>query len=1033
YKDVDIVNDINQYYETKYADDFIGVAKDHKDFNAYSESVFEASPLNRVVEQGAPGKDWKANKDSDTDHTIKFNWDTNIANEVVTFKVNFANPGDTETPALVQDGFYPANQLYVTITKDENWTATDGNNHTTKEYKDKQGRVILKRTFASTGSATSEAHDTYYVYDRFGNLTYVIPPKVTTNDSVSESELSELCYQYKYDNRNRLIEKKIPGKDWEYIVYNKLDQPILTQDASLRKEMTGKAWDQWLFTKYDGFGRVLYTGTVINGSNRKVIQNRVNDATTPQYESKLASPITIGGTTVYYSKDAYPTSIYKVFTINYYDGYGFDIVGLTNPGTVYGETVLNHTKSLLTGSKVRVLDTNDWITTVTRYDNKARPIYVASKNEYLNTTDIVESDLDFTGKVKQTKTIHTKDSNAAIVTIDTFTYDDMGRLLIQTQKINDQGVETIVENRYDKLGQLERKKTGGGLQDVNYTYNVRGWLKSINNDSYNDNDLFDFTLNYNTPQHGAKSQYKYNIAEAEWKTASDNVGRWYAYDYDAFERILSATSNDGNYSVSNITYDKMGNIMTLNRSGWQNTSSYPNLDVLGYTYDSGNKLLSVTDSGNKSYGFKDRSFTGNDYSYDANGNLIEDKNKGITSVSYNHFNFPTQINVTNPDHDGNLQYVYDANGVKLKKIALDRGTTNILEYNGNFVYENGSLKSIAHPEGYVEQEDDGSFAYVYEHRDIWKNTRITYADNNKDGVITAAEIRREQNYYPFGMTWQGVNSTIRNATNNLKTYQGQELTEDLGLNTHEWRYRMSDRSIGRFWQIDPLSEDYMYNATYAFQENKMGIGIELEGLEVDTFPVPELDEAKVYSEISHEVKAIAAYIARGFDKLFFSGSGKATQNAYKSGDKSGTMLTTVNTKLTAEVGFNLEKYINDIQESPDGTAIMSNTPMVIAKFKKEVYFETSLKGSFKATPVADVTLEGKEKIDIFTGKTTIKARGTFGIKENGIFVSGSTSSDNSSKMEAGLRLKVKTPKLLNGTSFTGDLIFGVRVPTSGKK
>ncbi|WP_438424963.1 RHS repeat domain-containing protein [Aquimarina macrocephali] len=348
-------------------------------------------------------------------------------------------------------------------------------------------------------------------------------------------------------------------------------------------------------------------------------------------------------------------------------------------------------------------------------------------------------------------------------------------------------------------------------------------------------NLFAFKINYNTTEHGAKPQYKYNIAEAEWKTANDNVERWYTYDYDGFERILSATSSDGNYSVSNINYDKMGNIMSLNRSGWQNTSNYTNLDVLSYTYDSGNKLLSVTDSGNKVYGFKDRSFTSNDYVYDANGNLIEDKNKGLTSVTYNHFNFPTQINVTNPDHDGNVQYVYDANGVKLKKIALDRGTTNILEYNGNFVYENGSLKSITHPEGYIEQEDDGSFTYVYEHRDIWKNTRITYADNNKDDVITAAEIRREQNYYPFGMTWKGVNSTIRNATNNLKTFQGQELTEDLGLNTHEWRYRISDRSIGRFWQIDPLSEDYTYNATYAFQENKMGIGTELEGLETKEF------------------------------------------------------------------------------------------------------------------------------------------------------------------------------------------------------
>lgn len=73
---------------------------------------------------------------------------------------------------------------------------------------------------------------------------------------------------------------------------------------------------------------------------------------------------------------------------------------------------------------------------------------------------------------------------------------------------------------------------------------------------------------------------------------------------------------------------------------------------------------------------------------------------------------------------------------------------------------------------------------------------------------------------------------MNGAKNNLKTYQDQEFTEDLGLNTHEWKYRISDPSIGRFWQIDPLAEDYTYNSTYAFQENKIGMGIELEGLEV---------------------------------------------------------------------------------------------------------------------------------------------------------------------------------------------------------
>lgn len=72
---------------------------------------------------------------------------------------------------------------------------------------------------------------------------------------------------------------------------------------------------------------------------------------------------------------------------------------------------------------------------------------------------------------------------------------------------------------------------------------------------------------------------------------------------------------------------------------------------------------------------------------------------------------------------------------------------------------------------------------------------------------------------------------IRGVENNFKQFQGQEYTEDLGLNIHEWKYRVSDPAIGRFWQLDPLAEDYMYNSPYAFSENRVIDSAELEGLE----------------------------------------------------------------------------------------------------------------------------------------------------------------------------------------------------------
>ncbi|WP_109300105.1 DUF6443 domain-containing protein [Aquimarina sp. AU474] len=724
YTAVDINNDINSYYLNTYANDFPGITNPAQ-VNAYSESIYEDSPLNRVLEQGAPGTAWKANPTSDADHTIKFDWRHNTTNEVVRFDVTFADANNTEEPSLEQDGYYAANELQVTITKDENWTTADGDNHTTREYKDKQGRVLLKRTFNE-----SIPHDTYYVYDDYGNLTYVLPPKVTTADGVSNTELVELCYQYRYDYRNRLIEKKIPGKGWEYIIYNKLDQPVMTQDANL------KAQGKWLFTKYDAIGRVTYTGMVTNTSGRVAMQGSADNTTVyKQYETKQSSAATIAGTTIYYSNDAIPQGIAEIHTINYYDDYVFDRPGISAPPIVLGQNVDVNAKSLSTGSKVRVLGTNNWITTGTFYDQKGRPIYIAIKNEYLNTTDIIESELDFAGRVQQTKTTHTKDSNAAIVTIDKFTYDHTGRVTKQTQKIGNQDEELIANNHYDALGQLTSKKVGGivtqstveGLQTVDYSYNIRGWLQGINDVGAIGSDLFSFAIDYNT---GSNPLYNGNISKISWQTANDNITRNYSYTYDALNRIKTGISNDNKYNLSNVSYDKMGNILSLNRKGHTNTgaTTFGDMDILSYAYDSGNKLLQVTDTGNDNYGFKDGTNTNDDFEYDVNGNMILDRNKGITDITYNHLNLPATVSISNSQGTGTISYIYDATGAKLKKIVTEGSSLINTEYAGNYVYKNGTLEFFNHPEGIVEKEADG-YKYVYQYKDHLDNIRLSYRDN----------------------------------------------------------------------------------------------------------------------------------------------------------------------------------------------------------------------------------------------------------------------------------------------------------------
>ncbi|SFW76217.1 RHS repeat-associated core domain-containing protein [Sinomicrobium oceani] len=786
---------------------FYDTTKYENTTNPYTEKVFEPSPLNVVEEIAPPGVPWKADPSRDSDHTIKYKHTTNANEEVRLYEVSLTSDF---TPSLVASGYYTSRELYVTITKDENWQPADGDNRTTKEYKDKQGRIVLKRTY------NSGAHDTYYVYDDYGNLTYVLPPKVNTGSSITATVLNELCYQYKYDERNRLVEKKIPGKGWEYIVYNLLDQPVMTQDAKLQADK------KWLFTKYDAFGRVAYTGFHHSESTRAALQNTANDTDTyEQYVSKTGTPTTYAGTPVYYNNAAIPQGMAEIHTVNYYDNYTFDLAGLTVPTTVLGQTVDTQTKTLATGSKTRVLDTNHWITTISAYDKKGRLIYTATKNPYLNTADIVESKLDFAGKVLETRTTHTKGSNAAIVTIDKFEYDHMGRLLIQTQKINNQAEELIAENVYDELGQLEQKKVGNTkskpLQTIDYTYNIRGWLKGMNNPATLGNSLFAFRIGYNE---GSNPLYNGNIALTQWKTKNQDQGlKTYNYTYDALNRIKTAIHSNNNYSLLNVNYDKNGNIIALKRNGHVNAgaTSFGLMDDLSYTYhNGGNFLVKVSDAANTVYGFKDGTNTDNDYARDANGNTTRDRNKGITGITYNYLNLPTQVSFGS----NKIVYIYDALGTKLKKEVTQGSSVTATEYAGNYIYENGQLQFFSHPEGYVTKES-GTYTYIYQYKDHLGNVRLSYANTGTTST-PQLEMIEENNYYPFGFKHKGYNgetSSVGNSVAQKWKYNGKELEEELNLNVYDFHARNYMPDIGRTLTLDPLAEDFYTLSSYSFQNN----------------------------------------------------------------------------------------------------------------------------------------------------------------------------------------------------------------------
>ncbi|MCR5861007.1 DUF6443 domain-containing protein [Flavobacterium sp. J372] len=168
--------------------------------NPYSEKKLESSPLSRVLKTAAPGNPWKI----DVGQNITFAYASNGENEVLKFAANATWNSTTELydAAFVADGYYAPGALYRTQITDENGVVT-------REYKNKEGQLVCK-----INAKGSEDLVTYYIYDQYGNLSFVLPP-------LAEGTLDPgLCYYYKYDKRNRLVEKRYPlraGSIWYMI------------------------------------------------------------------------------------------------------------------------------------------------------------------------------------------------------------------------------------------------------------------------------------------------------------------------------------------------------------------------------------------------------------------------------------------------------------------------------------------------------------------------------------------------------------------------------------------------------------------------------------------------------------------------------------------------------------------------------------------------------------------------------------------------------------------------------------------------
>lgn len=829
----------------------------------FSHKVLENSPLDRIQQQIQAGDAWQS-------RPVTFGYETNGSSEVlkftVTTPVSWFEGITHSTLSLTSETYYASNQLYKNTVTDE-----DGNK--TEEFKNGEGQTLLVRKMEGPTPV-----ETYYVYNAYNQLAYVLSPlaskAIKNNVSIDLSDdaptLSHLAYQYRYDGKGRLAEKKLPGKGWEYMVYDKADRLILTRDSKMAQD--GK----WLFSKYDQFGRVVYTG-ITPGSGRKVMQDAIKDLVIIEKRENNGG-FNQNAINIFYSKDYY-TDIETILSVNYYDTYpvgtpypaGNKIRSVDILTDAFPSGISQSTQSLPTASFVKNIENDAWTKNYTFYDRKGRAIGSHSIN-HLGGYTRTESELDFAGIPQKTFTFHKRKNTDVILQInERFVYNLHNRALEKHyhEVVGKTPEELLMENSYNDIGQLTKKKVGNNIQEMEYLYNIRGWMTKINNPDVIGSKLFAYEIKYNNPAPGSPvlGRFNGNISEVDW-VFKDIPKKRYSYQYDGLNRLLNGIYSDPDAGVSaningeSIEYDFNGNITRLYRNTKHGKSYTPvQIDNLTYTYENGNgnsnRLKTITDSSNNSLGY---SGTGQTIEYDVNGNMTVMPDKGILQpIAYNFLNLSTEIK-QNGNTTNNL---YRADGVKLKKtynLVNQQGSKIInTEYLDGFQYSTPNIEPIRRAleetddatlsaktagneeaflpledrlvapgnpeevamilsffptsEGYYDYEN---FRYIYQYKDHLGNVRVSFVKNS----VGDLQVMDSNDYYPFGLSFMKPFGQVSvydpmALPYNYK-YNGKELQET-GMYDYGWRMFMPD--IGRWNGIDQLAEKFSSNSTYNYVGN----------------------------------------------------------------------------------------------------------------------------------------------------------------------------------------------------------------------
>ena len=745
-----------EFYKTRY-----GLATDP---HACVRTEYEPSALNRVLRTHKPGAEYQ----SDTRSMQTF-YMGNAVSTVLRLRV------DPDDRSLTADGYYAANELSGTRSTNEDGAVVI-------TYADKEGRTVYENRQLRNGSAT-ENIITYYAYDDCGRLAWVMTPKgsdlLSAGSSFSpDSDFAKQnCYVYFYDEWGRVYEKRFPGREAMYVVYNRGDRPMMIQDGLMREK------NQWLTFHYDGMGRVtaqkLVTDSAQTPQTRETLQMSFDTNSYPQLYSSSASQIL-----TQHVYDRYPTTMPAALAFEEIPDMTCDLTGIES------ETLLDtSTTGLPTYEKLTAITDSSIGGEYHRafyYDYKGREIQRVEcdfEGNILRTT----SRYDLIGNLLAQRESYTHGGKTDVLD-RTFEYDSRNRMTKETAQFND-GEQAVVAYTYDDLGQLIGKTYGTGAHAIHETmdYNMQGWLTEKSS------ELFEMKLRYYDPEpyYGGDAYYTGNISEWWWQHKNvngnyDADNNTYIFHYDDLSRLNDSrlTYNESEditdeFVENGITYDKNSNIITLNRS----SLSSDDMKNYRFSYSGSQRIKDETSN--------------SDYEYDANGNIHKDALTGFY-IYYNLLNLPTVIYT---EGDMGLYYTYLSDGTKIEVCGYDDNEPT--RYAGSLVYNDGTFESASFGGGRIVGTNNGANSEVhYFLTDHLGSTRVV-----AKVTPTGREDLDRKDYYPFGKEWAQPDMPT---SDNRYTFSGKEKQH---LRFQEIDYadfgaRFYDSEGVMFLQQDPMSEKY---------------------------------------------------------------------------------------------------------------------------------------------------------------------------------------------------------------------------------